>query len=73
MLSFESMEFEDLKDEIDLFVERAADGNYVARVFHKLSGTIKISEPCGDADAATKNAVDGLMDLLKERMKVLGK
>lgn len=67
------MEFEDLNDEIDVHIEKDQNGAYVARVFHKLSATIKFSDPCDTPQAATENAVEGLMELLKERMKGLGK
>lgn len=67
------MQFEDLNDEIDVHIEPESNGKYVARVFHKLSRTIKISSPCDSPEEATKEAVEGLLLLLAERMKGLGK
>lgn len=67
------MDFEDINDDIDVHIERDLSGKYTARLFHKLSMTIKISDPCDTQQEAIEQALEELLYLIKEKKKGLGR
>lgn len=59
-------------DDVDVMVEQDPKGLWCARMIHRVTGTIKISDMCEDRESAIASATEGLAELLKERIKGLG-
>ena len=60
------------EDDVDIMVEQDKDGYWIARVIHRGTGTIKISDLFKEKEAAIADATEGLLELLQERLKGLG-
>lgn len=60
------------EDELDIHTYQDEEGNYVARILHRPSSTMKISDAFRVKDAAIDDALKGLKDLIRERRKGLG-
>lgn len=61
------------RDDVDIFVEKNEDGHWIARILHRPSGTIKISNLFPTRDQAIADASEGFIELLTERLKGFGK
>lgn|GEM_PF-5202657 len=59
-------------DDIDIMVEQDSSGHWIARVIHRATGTIKISDLHPEREQAIADASQGLIELLKERLQGLG-
>lgn len=60
------------EDEVDIVIDHRSDGLYQARALHLATGTIKISDFQEDKQSAIDDALEGLEQLVNERMKGLG-
>jgi len=60
------------QDEVDIMVEQDARGLWIARVLHRGTGTVKISDLFPEKEQAIADASKGLIELLKERLQGLG-
>ena len=60
-------------EEIETSYDQNEDGLWIARVFHKPTSTIKISDYFLEKSAALQQALSELNELVEERLKGLGK
>ncbi len=60
------------EDDIEIMVEQDAKGYWIARILHRPTGTIKMSDLFKEREQAIADATEGFLELLKERMKGLG-
>lgn len=60
------------ENDVDIMVEQDEKGYWIARVIHRGTGTIKISDLFQEKEAAIADATQGLLELLQERLKGLG-
>ena len=61
------------EDELDISYEQDEEGRWIARIFHKPTSTIKISDYFWEQSDAFEQAVTELKELITERRKGLGK
>lgn len=61
------------QEDVDVMVEQDKDGYWIARILHRPSGTIKISDLFPEKEQAIANASEGFLELLKERLAGFGK
>lgn len=60
------------EDDVDIMVEQDANGHWIARIIHRGTGTMKISNLFPERDQAIADATRGLLELLKARLEGLG-
>lgn len=66
------MEIDLPEEELDINISQDQAGCFIARIFHKPSATIKISDRYGTEQEALENALQGLKELIAEKRKGLG-
>ena len=66
------MGFESDDKELDISLSHDPDGAFVARVIHRPTGTIKISDSFETQEEAVADALNGLAELVEARRKGLG-
>ncbi len=59
-------------DEIDLHVETNEEGHFIARVFHRPTSTLKISDYHMLRDEAVSQVLEELKELIEQRRNGLG-
>jgi len=60
------------QDDVDIMVEQDSRGLWIARILHRGTGTVKISDLFPEKEQAIADASKGLIELLKERLQGLG-
>lgn len=62
------MGFESGDKELDVSISRDAKGLYTARIIHRPTGAIKISNSLSTQEEAVDDALDGLSELVTQRL-----
>ena len=61
------------EDDVDVLVEQDGNGLWIARIIHRGTGTMKISNLWPEREQAIAEATEGLLELVKARLEGLGK
>ena len=60
-------------EEVDLHLDQDEEGHWIARVYHRPSTTIKISDYFWDKEDAVEQVMRELQELLHEKKQGLGR